>query len=118
MKEDIERRFVFDPPLDQNYIQRTIQEELNSCCRQWRRYWINTGRGQRHNLCPIEHIPALLKHWKKLDAEEATKAQALDELSKDDGSFEKETLLLLGCNIDDRDAIDTEFSVRSFVLLF
>ena len=114
MKEDIERRFVFDPPLDENYIQCTIQEELNSCRRQWRCYWIDTGRGQRHNLYPIEDFPALLKHWKKLDAEEA----ALDEFSKDDGSSEKETLLLLGCNTNDGDAKDTEFPIRSFVLLF
>ncbi|KAG0565879.1 hypothetical protein KC19_7G020300 [Ceratodon purpureus] len=71
--EDIDRRFVFNPPLRAGYIMWFIENSLRTSRYLWRKHWVKTGRGEKHKWCPQKYFPALVKYWKSAEAEEESK---------------------------------------------
>ena len=70
VKDDLDRRFLFDPPLRSDYIIFFIENSLRTSRYLWRKHWVNTGKGEKHKFCPARFFPALVKYWKIAEAKE------------------------------------------------
>jgi hypothetical protein len=73
IKDDLDRRFIFNPPLREDYILFYIENSIRTARYIWRKYWVKTGRGEKHKFCPIRYFPALVKYWRTTEAEEESK---------------------------------------------
>lgn len=60
LKDDLDRRFTFDPPLRMDYILFYIESSLRTTRYIWRKHWLNTGRGEKHKFCPLRFFPSLV----------------------------------------------------------
>ena len=68
VKEEIDMRFTFTPPLRPDYIIDYLVDTMRTSRYQWHRHWKRTGKGQKHPQCPAENFPTLQAHWVALDA--------------------------------------------------
>ena len=73
LKDDLDRRFTFDPPLRPDYILVYIESSLRTARYIWRKHWLTTGRGEKHKFCPLRYFPALVCYWKTKEADEEAK---------------------------------------------
>ena len=73
VKEDLDRRFSFDPPLREDYILGYIEVSMRTSRYLWRKFWVNSGKGSKHKFCPARYFPALVSYWKTAAAEEESK---------------------------------------------
>lgn len=73
LKDDLDRRFTFDPPLRMDYILFYIESSLRTARYIWRKHWLNTGRGEKHKFCPLRFFPSLVCYWKTKEADEEAK---------------------------------------------
>lgn len=53
IKDDLDRRFICNPPLWEDYILFYIENSIKTARYLWRKYWVKTGRGEKHKFCPI-----------------------------------------------------------------
>lgn len=53
IQEDLDRRFVFNPPLRTGYVMGYIENSLRTARYLWRKHWVKTGRGEKHKFCPL-----------------------------------------------------------------
>ena len=73
VKDDLDSRFEFNPPLRPDYMLWYIEQSLRTCRYLWRKYWVKTGQGEKHKHCPLRYFPPLVKYWKTAEAEEESK---------------------------------------------
>ena len=73
VREDLDRRFLFDPPLREGYILGYIETSMRTSRYLWRKFWVTTGKGAKHRFCPARYFPALVTYWKTAAAEEESK---------------------------------------------
>ena len=73
LKDDLDRRFTFEPPLRLDYILSYIESFLRTARYIWRKHWLNTGRGEKHKFCPLRFFPSLVCYWKTKEADEEAK---------------------------------------------
>ncbi|KAG0594151.1 hypothetical protein M758_UG052500 [Ceratodon purpureus] len=71
--DDIDRRFIFNPPLQEDYIFFYIENSMRTYRYLWRKYWVQTSKGQKHKFCPARFFPALVKYWRTAEAEEESR---------------------------------------------
>lgn len=100
MKDDLEKRFTFDPPLRSDYVLFYIESALRTARYVWRKHWIQTGRGERHKMCPLRFFQALVCYWRTKEADDearllreerdAKRKQRELRSSSDDGDGEQE----------------------------
>ena len=64
VREDIKKRFTFDPPLKDGYIMWYIESCMRNTRYEFHRYWLDTGHGEKHEDCHAKFYPALVKYWK------------------------------------------------------
>ena len=70
IESEISKRFVFDPPIRKGYVMYYIEESIRSVRYQWRKHWVDTGKGSKHRLCPMKYFPSLVAYWRTAAAEE------------------------------------------------
>ena len=75
VRQEIDMRFTFTPPLREGYIMWHLEDAMRSSRYQWRNHWKNTGRGERHPQCPIENFPSLARYWVTKEAEEESRRE-------------------------------------------
>ena len=73
VEDDISRDFKFNPPLPEGFIIWYIEEVLRTSRCQWRKFWVEPGRGQKHRQCPAQFFPALEKYWRAPESEEESR---------------------------------------------
>ena len=86
LKEDLDKRFVFDANLRQNYVLSFLETAMKNVRYVFHRHWIDTGRGEKHAECSDKDFPVLVKYWKTKEAEKEIRAW------KAERSAEKERL--------------------------
>lgn len=101
IQEDLDRRFVFNPPLTTGYIMGYIENSLRTARYLWRKHWVKTGRGEKHKFCPLRYFPALVRYWKTTEAEEESKCM---KEARNAAKKKKELLL----SNHDHDAVEPE----------
>ncbi|KAG0617352.1 hypothetical protein M758_5G183900 [Ceratodon purpureus] len=72
--ELIRMQFEFNPPLSDQEICNYLQKDMSACRYQWKKFWQTTGRGQKHEQCPAESFPYLVKYWHTTESEEESRA--------------------------------------------
>ena len=72
--ELIRMQFEFNPPLADEVICDYLQKDMSACRYQWKKFWQSTGRGQKHEQCPAESFPYLVKYWLTVESEEESRA--------------------------------------------
>ena len=105
LHDDLNRRFVFDPPLRDGYVLFYIENSLRTTRYIWRKFWVTTGRGEKHRFCPAKFFPALVKYWRTAEAEEESRKLKAE---RDAAKKQKEERIARGeaTSQDDEDAWD------------
>lgn len=60
---EINRAFVFDPPLDLKRVDKYLAAHLRSSRAVWKAHWVSHGEENRHPNCPEEAWDKLTKWW-------------------------------------------------------
>ena len=70
LKDDLDRRFEFDPPLRDGYVLFYVESSLRTARYIWHKHWLDTGRGEKHKWCPTRFFPTLVRYWRTKEANE------------------------------------------------
>lgn len=68
IEHEVDRLFLFDPPLKGGYVQKYLKDALYCSRYMWRTFW--RKHGTSHPNCPIKRFHALVSHWQTLVAKE------------------------------------------------
>ena len=75
VKEDLNKRFVFDANLKPNYVLSFLESSMKNIRYVFHKHWIETGQGEKHEDCPDKYFPSLVKYWKSKEAEQELRQQ-------------------------------------------
>ena len=75
LKEDLDKRFIFDSNLKQNYVLSFIEKTMKNVRYVFHRHWLDTGRGLKHEDCSEKDFAKLVKYWKSKEAEQEIREQ-------------------------------------------
>ena len=82
LKDDLDRRFVFDPPLREGYVLFYVESSLRTARYIWHKHWLDTGRGAKHKWCPTRFFPTLVRYWRTKEADEEARVLKAEREAK------------------------------------
>jgi hypothetical protein len=64
----VEKKIIYDPPLQAGYVEKYLRDHLTSARRTWKEHWLVHGDGKRHTNCPPKVWAVLVQYWQSPDA--------------------------------------------------
>ena len=79
VKADLEKRFAFDHALKPNFLLEYLETSMRNARYQYHKFWLETGRGSKHEDCPEKIFPALVRHWLTKESEDEIRKQRAEK---------------------------------------
>jgi hypothetical protein len=63
----VEAHFIYNPPLQDGYIEKYLKNHLILARRKWKEHWLMHGDSNRHPNCPPKVWLKMIQYWKSLN---------------------------------------------------
>ena len=82
VKKDLEKVFIFSKKLRPDCVLDYVESSIKNARYEYHKYWIETGRGEKHEDCPSKIFPQLVKHWLTKESEEEIREQRAERAAE------------------------------------